>query len=320
MFERPRLDELSSRYAVVDMHFHSHLSDGHDSIEAIAERAVELGIGIAVTDHNAIHGAVEIDRFPTVFSIPGIELTSYEGTHVLVYFYEIKSLLRFYSRDVQPHMGAEVMSSLALELEEIIRRARRFETVVVFPHPYSGSYTGLHNPYFRGERFAELLELADGIEVINSENLNKWNLRSALLGFNLNKGITGGSDGHRLSQMGRVVTVADCAVAAAQLPRRGQAAQDPRDRQGDRPHPQDDLQRRQAALQHQPLPRPGAEEPALPEHHLACDHRKRETQLERAAAPPPRCNPRPRLTVVEPRAPACYGWPIPKGSAPCPNT
>jgi len=212
VFDRPRLDELSNRYTVVDMHFHSHLSDGHDSVEAIAERAVELGIGIAVTDHNAIHGAVEIDRFPTVFSIPGIELTSYEGTHVLVYFYEIKSLLRFYSRDVQPHMGAEVMSSLALELEEIIRRARRFETVVIFPHPYSGSYTGLHNPYFRGERFAELLELADGIEVINSENLNKWNLRSALLGFNLNKGITGGSDGHRLSQMGRVVTVADCAV------------------------------------------------------------------------------------------------------------
>jgi hypothetical protein len=49
------------------------------------------------------------------------------------------------------------------------------------------------------------------VEVINSENLNKWNLRSALLGFNLNKGITGGSDGHRLAQMGRVVTIADCA-------------------------------------------------------------------------------------------------------------
>ena len=211
VFERPRLEDLVSRYAVVDMHFHSHLSDGHDSIEDIAGRALELGIGIAVTDHNSIHGAVEIDRFKTVFSIPGIELTSYEGTHVLVYFYEIKSLLRFYSRDVQPYMGAEVMSSLSLELEEIIRRARRFETVIIFPHPYSGSYTGLHNPYFRKERFARMLDLADGVEVINSENLNKWNLRSALLGFNLSKAITGGSDGHRLMQMGRVVTTADCA-------------------------------------------------------------------------------------------------------------
>jgi predicted metal-dependent phosphoesterase TrpH len=211
LFERPNLPELREQYAVVDMHFHSHLSDGHDSIEDIAQRALELGIGIAVTDHNAIHGAVEIDRFKNVFSIPGIELTSYEGTHLLVYFYEIKSLLRFYSQHVQPFVGAEIMSSLSLELEDLIQRARKFETLIIFPHPYCGSYTGIHNPYFNDEQYTELLELADGVEVINSENLNKWNLRSALLGFNLNKSITGGSDGHRLSQLGRVVTVADCA-------------------------------------------------------------------------------------------------------------
>jgi predicted metal-dependent phosphoesterase TrpH len=209
-FERPQLPELTQQFAVVDMHFHSELSDGHDSIEDIAQRAMELGIGIAVTDHNSIHGAVEIDRFKSVFSIPGIELTSYEGTHLLVYFYDVKSLLRFYSQHVQPFMGAEIMSSLTLELEEVMQRARQFETVIIFPHPYCGSYTGIHNSYFPEERFEQLLSLADGVEVINSENLNKWNLRSALLGFNLNKGITGGSDGHRLSQMGRVVTVADC--------------------------------------------------------------------------------------------------------------
>jgi predicted metal-dependent phosphoesterase TrpH len=135
----------------------------------------------------------------------------YEGTHLLVYFYDIQSLLRFYSRHVQPFLGAEIMSSLSLELEDVIQRARQFETVIIFPHPYCGSYTGIHNPYFQNERFDQMLGMVDGVEVINSENLNKWNLRSALLGFNLNKGITGGSDGHRLVQMGRVVTVSDCA-------------------------------------------------------------------------------------------------------------
>jgi predicted metal-dependent phosphoesterase TrpH len=210
-FERPQLPELIQQYAVVDMHFHSQLSDGHDSIEAIAQRAEELGIGIAVTDHNSIHGAVEIDRYKSVFSIPGIELTSYEGTHLLVYFYDIKSLLRFYSQHVQPFMGAEIMSSLSLELEDLIQRARTFENLIIFPHPYCGSYTGICNPYFSDDQFEYLLDIADGVEVINSENLNKWNLRSALLGFNLNKSMTGGSDGHRLSQMGRVVTVAECA-------------------------------------------------------------------------------------------------------------
>jgi predicted metal-dependent phosphoesterase TrpH len=210
-FERPNLEDLTRHSTVVDMHFHSELSDGHASIEEIALRAIELGIGVAVTDHNSIHGAVEIDRFKNVFSIPGIELTSYEGTHLLVYFYEIKSLLRFYSLHIQPFLGAEIMSSLSLELEDVIRRARNFETVIIFPHPYCGSYTGIHNPYFNNGRFEQLLDMVDGVEVINSENLNKWNLRSALLGFNLNKGITGGSDGHRLVQMGRVVTLADCA-------------------------------------------------------------------------------------------------------------
>ena len=52
--------------------------------------------------------------------------------------------------------------------------------------------------------------MVDGIEVINAESLNKWNLRSALLGFNLDIGITGGSDGHRLAQMGKVVSYAVC--------------------------------------------------------------------------------------------------------------
>jgi hypothetical protein len=40
--------------------------------------------------------------------------------------------------------------------------------------------------------------------------MNKSNLRSALLGFNLDKGITGGSDGHRISEMGKAVTYAAC--------------------------------------------------------------------------------------------------------------
>jgi hypothetical protein len=35
-------------------------------------------------------------------------------------------------------------------------------------------------------------------------------MKSALLGFNLQKAITGGSDGHNLNHMGRVVTYAEC--------------------------------------------------------------------------------------------------------------
>jgi len=210
LFKRPDLAELTQQYTVVDAHFHTHYSDGFNSVAAIVKKARELNIGIAITDHNDIRGAVELDRCKNFLSIPGIEITSKEGTHILVYFYDIKGMQSFYKNDLQPNMGHDNMSSTALEMEEIIERARSFDSVVVFPHPYSATFTGIHNSYFSEERLERLFKMVDGIEVINAENLNKWNMRSALLGFNLDIGVTGGSDGHRLAQMGRVVSYASC--------------------------------------------------------------------------------------------------------------
>lgn len=210
LFEKPNLAQLTRQYTVVDLHFHSRYSDGHNPVAKIAQRARRLGIGVAITDHNEIRGAVEIDGYGDVLSIPGIEVTSKEGTHVLVYFYDVESLQVFYHNDIRPHMGAEIMSSTALEMEEIIKRARFYKAIIIFPHPFCGTYTGINNPYFPPPRLNSLLKVVDGVEAINAENLKKGNLRSALLGFNLNKAITGGSDGHRVSQMGRVVTYAAC--------------------------------------------------------------------------------------------------------------
>ena len=209
-FERPNLAELKKENAVVDLHFHSHYSDGFNTVEAIAGKAHDLGIGIAITDHNEIRGAIEIDGYSDVFSIPGIEMTSKEGTHILIYFYHIEHLEVFYKDHVIPYMGNDIMSSTALEMEEIIKRARKFKTVIIFPHPFCVVYTGIQNSYFSEDRLERIFAMVDGVEVINSENMNKSNLRSALLGFNLGKGITGGSDGHRISQMGKVVTYATC--------------------------------------------------------------------------------------------------------------
>jgi predicted metal-dependent phosphoesterase TrpH len=209
-FERPNLTELIKENTVVDLHFHSHYSDGFNRIEAIARKAYDLGIGIAITDHNEIQGAVEIDGYSDVFSIPGIEMTSKEGTHILIYFYHIEHLEVFYKDHVIPYMGNDIMSSTTLEMEEIIKRARKFKTVIIFPHPFCVIYTGIQNSYFPEDRRERIFPMVDGVEVINSENMNKSNLRSALLGFNLGKGITGGSDGHRISQMGKAVTYATC--------------------------------------------------------------------------------------------------------------
>jgi predicted metal-dependent phosphoesterase TrpH len=210
LFERPDLERLVKNYTVVDLHFHSRYSDGQNSVQEIADYAEALGIGVAITDHNDIQGAVEISQYPRIFSIPGIEVTSLEGTHILFYFYELKDLLKFYHRSVAPHMGRDIMSSTDLSLEELIQRAKRYPVVSIFPHPFCGMYTGIASHQLEKQHLKRLFQLIDGVEVINSENLKKWNLKSALLGFNLNKAISGGSDGHSLAQLGKVVSYADC--------------------------------------------------------------------------------------------------------------
>lgn len=210
-FERPNLAKLIEQYTVVDLHFHTEYSDGFSRVKDVAERALELGIGVAITDHNEIRGAIEIDQYRDMLSIPGIEITSREGTHLLVYFYDIESLKQFYGNDVEPFMGNDVMQSTSLEMEEIIQRARAFETIIVFPHPYCVGYTGICNLNFSKNRINRLYDMVDGVEVINSQNMNKWNLQCALLGFNLDKAITGGSDGHMLHHLGKVVTYSACA-------------------------------------------------------------------------------------------------------------
>ncbi|MCP4371334.1 MAG: PHP domain-containing protein, partial [Deltaproteobacteria bacterium] len=172
-FKKPNLPELIRQYTVVDLHFHTHYSDGNNSIAEIAKQAKKLNIGVAITDHNEIKGAVEIDSYKDILSIPGIEITSKEGTHILVYFYDVKSLKRFYENDVKPFLGETVMSSTSLKMEEIIERAREFKTVTVFPHPYSPVFTGIYNDYFPKERLDQLFKLIDGVEVINSGNLKK---------------------------------------------------------------------------------------------------------------------------------------------------
>jgi len=210
LFKKPNIAELTRKHTVVDMHFHSNYSDGINSIQAIVVRAMKLGIGVAITDHNDIRGAVEIEKYKHVLSIPGIEITSREGSHLLIYFYEINQLKKFYNSYIKPNMGEDLMSATNLHMEQIIGYARKFKCLIFFPHPYSAVYTGICNHHFSKERLEHLLSLVDGVETINSENLHKWNLKSAVLGFNLDKSVVGGSDGHTLYHMGKVVTYAKC--------------------------------------------------------------------------------------------------------------
>ncbi|MCP4744978.1 MAG: PHP domain-containing protein [Desulfobacteraceae bacterium] len=209
-FIQPDLTELNQEHTVVDLHFHSSYSDGLNRIDKIANKAIKLGIGLAITDHNDIRGAIEIDARQDVLSIPGIELTSQEGSHLLLYFYEIKELIQFFEKHIAPFRGSNVMSCLSLPMAQLIERAREFNCLVIFPHPYCAMYTGVCNLHFSQNTLHQLLNSSDGVEAINANSISRWNLKCSVLGFNLRKIMVGGSDGHALSHMGRAVTYAKC--------------------------------------------------------------------------------------------------------------
>lgn len=214
MFKKPDIAELKKRFALFDMHFHTRYTDGRNRVETIVRRARALGIGLAITDHNDIRGALELARYRDVPSIPGIEVTSREGTHVLVYFDAIGDLEMFYNRCIRPALGSNVMSSTGLCVEDILSAADRCYGLTVFPHPCFPAYVGICNLSFEASRLVRLLAAVDGVEAINAENLRRWNLKAVKLAQDLLKPVTGGSDGHFLSSLGRVLTIAPCEPTA----------------------------------------------------------------------------------------------------------
>ncbi len=91
-------------YTFVDMHVHSNYSlDSSNKIKNIIEKAREKNIGISITDHNEIEGCLEASKYD-IFLIPGIEITCMEGCHILVYFYKIKDLERFFNKEIKNNM------------------------------------------------------------------------------------------------------------------------------------------------------------------------------------------------------------------------
>ena len=210
IFEKVNLPKLVKEYTVVDMHMHTKHSDGINKLSAIIKKAKKLGIGVAITDHNKIKGAVEAENYKGILIIPGIEVTPKEGTHMLIYFYDVEDLKEFYKDSVKPYKGPDTMSPLSLHLEELIDRARKYKTLIILAHPYSTAFTGICNHHFLKKNLDKIFRKVDGVEVINSENLHKWNAKSAFFGFNLDKSVTAGSDGHTLYHMTKAITYSDC--------------------------------------------------------------------------------------------------------------
>jgi predicted metal-dependent phosphoesterase TrpH len=208
VFEKPDIPGLREQgYYCVDMHCHTRYSDGLTKIKNIYKKCRKLGIGIAITDHNEIKGAVKIAKYKDILSIPGIETTSSEGIHTLFYFYNTKELEEFHKNVIKKNRSANPFSDLKISIIDIIEKSKSYNCLISASHPFSPGNTGIYR-FTKKKKYRDLLKKIDFIEAINGSNFHRLNKKAVEWGKKLKKNFTGGSDSHTLGSVGNVITAA----------------------------------------------------------------------------------------------------------------
>ncbi|MDQ1371743.1 MAG: hypothetical protein QG582_658 [Candidatus Thermoplasmatota archaeon] len=167
-----------------DLHVHSRYSrDASAQPSVILRRAKQMGLsGLAVTDHNSIDGSFEarsLAKSEGILVVSGLEVSTSEG-HVLAY-------------------GVRELIPRGLSAAETVDRVRDAGGIAVAAHP-------MRFPSGVGLEAAENVRF-DALEVLNGGSSSRANAAALKLSDRLSRPKTGGSDAHRLDEVGRSYTV-----------------------------------------------------------------------------------------------------------------
>ncbi len=209
-FHSPVFHEIREMgYSAVDMHVHTRYSDAANSVKTILSHAKKIGTGVSFTDHNEIRGVVEAyEQTSGVLVIPGIELNTLEGPHILLYFYEVRDLTDFFTRNISRGRSRSRYISLQIPAGTILKDAGQYNCVRVAAHPfgYFGINRGVLKCIDNNVLSMEILDHIDAIEVICGGMSRDLNNKAALYAGLHNCPVTGGSDAHVLPAVGSVAT------------------------------------------------------------------------------------------------------------------
>lgn len=212
-FERPAHHQLrKDGLLAVDLHVHTNHSDAFTPVREAVALARRRGVGLAITDHNAIGGVPEARRLaPDVFVVPGIEVTAADGPHLLVYFYGLREMQEFYRREVEQHKGPSPYLATRRTTLELLDAAERHNGIAAAAHPYGYLFLnkGVGKSVEAGEVAAHALERLGAIEAVNGSMSRAVNRRGAALAAARGLPVVGGTDAHRLADLGDVATVAE---------------------------------------------------------------------------------------------------------------
>jgi predicted metal-dependent phosphoesterase TrpH len=208
-FQKPNIPTLSKQFMLVDMHFHSKFSfDSSTPVEAIVKRAQELGVRVALTDHNSIGGVLAAQRIAPDVVMPAIEICTAEGKDVIPYFYSASELEDFYTRTLKPCLRRKTSiqsNASTMPMAELLDELRSRNCVVSLPHPFAVPPRRSYR-FFSANR--QLLKQVHAFEVINQTMLHKQNLSAVGWAMQFDKSMVGGSDGHNIHPLGSCFTFA----------------------------------------------------------------------------------------------------------------
>lgn len=169
----------------VDLHSHTFWSkDSLTSLETVLRLCEQRGIDrIAITDHNAIGGALALRALAPERIIVGEEIMTTNG-----------EILAYYVHEAVP---------AGLSPEETIRRLRDQGAVISVSHPFDRLRQGA----WRADDLLRIADKVDAVEVFNARCLfPQDNARAAA--FAARHGLLGtaGSDAHTAPEYGRAFT------------------------------------------------------------------------------------------------------------------
>lgn len=158
-----------------DLHIHSTRSDGKATPQEIVEKAIELGLGcIAITDHNTIQGYLDVKDETRIIIVPGAEITSENGGHILAYGV---------TQDIPSGMSVK-------DTVDAIHNA--------------GGYAFAAHPHriWSGLKEKDIIDSFDGVEGQNRRSAPSANKKAMEIAKKRGFPVSAGSDAHSLSSIG----------------------------------------------------------------------------------------------------------------------
>jgi hypothetical protein len=200
---------ISEGFFPADMHFHTVHSDGTVSIPSLIRRIQKNDVGCAVTDHNEVSGALAACNEKTgLLIIPGIEISTSDGPHILLYFSSPRDLEDFFVRHIREHRRSSPWMLTTLKSRDVFEAAEGYACLRCPAHPYGYLLfnSGLGKCIEKGYLDESLYNQCDLIEGICANMGRRENLRAVALATRLGLPVTGGSDGHVIFDLGSAVT------------------------------------------------------------------------------------------------------------------